>query len=77
MSIPTLYPTLPCPRRAGLTQSALLLYNNVLALPLMLGMLLTSSELPRAWHYPRLRDPRFQVLPGARLRRGAACARVT
>jgi hypothetical protein len=29
----------------------------------MLGMLLTSSELPRAWHYPRLRDPRFQVAP--------------
>ena len=54
----TLGLTPPC---AGLSQSALLLYNNVLALPLMLGMLLSSRELSSVWHYPRLRDPSFQV----------------
>ena len=54
----TLDLTPPC---AGLSQSALLLYNNVLALPLMLGMLLTSREMTSVWHYPRLRDLSFQV----------------
>lgn len=48
----------PC---SGLSQSALLLYNNVLALPLMLGMLLTSRELTSVWRYPRLRELSFQV----------------
>ncbi|KAK9843519.1 hypothetical protein WJX81_006926 [Elliptochloris bilobata] len=47
--------------RTGLSQSALLLYNNVLALPLMLGMLLTSRELSTVWRYPRLHELSFQV----------------
>ncbi len=46
---------------AGLSQNALLMYNNVLALPLMLGMLLTSNELSTVWRYPRLHDLSFQV----------------
>ncbi|KAL6766751.1 hypothetical protein ACKKBG_A37200 [Auxenochlorella protothecoides x Auxenochlorella symbiontica] len=46
----------------GMNQHTLLLYNNVLALPLMLGMLLLgTNELAGVAAYPRLADPRFLV----------------
>lgn len=49
-------------RTPGMNQHTLLLYNNVLALPLMLGMLLLGTdELAGVAAYPRLADPRFLV----------------
>jgi hypothetical protein len=47
---------------AGLNQHALLLYNTVIALPLMLVFLvLGSDELSTVLAYPRLWDPAFQL----------------
>lgn len=44
----------------GLSQTTLLLYNNVLALPLMAAfMLLATNEAAGVLSYPQLRDPRF------------------
>jgi hypothetical protein len=46
----------------GLSQSALLFYNNVLALPVMTSfMLTTTSELRDVALYPQLHDINFQV----------------
>ena len=47
---------------AGLSQSALLFYNNVLALPVMTSfMLMTTNEIRDVAHYPQIHDSSFQV----------------
>ena len=47
---------------AGLEQNTLLLYNNVLALPLMAGFLLLGTrEVAEVARYPRLWSPSFQL----------------
>ena len=49
-------------KRAGLSQSALLFYNNVLALPVMTCfMLMTTNEIRDVAHYPQIHDSSFQV----------------
>ena len=48
--------------RAGLSQSALLFYNNVLALPVMTSfMLTTTDEIRDVAHYPQIHESSFQV----------------
>ena len=48
--------------RAGLSQSALLFYNNVLALPVMTTfMLTTTDEIRDVAHYPQIHESSFQV----------------
>lgn len=47
---------------AGLKQSGLLYYNNMLSLPLMTSyMLLCTNEVQEATKLPQLRDPQFLV----------------
>ena len=47
---------------AGLEQNTLLLYNNVLALPLMAGFLLLGThEAAEVVRYPRLWSPSSQA----------------
>ena len=46
----------------GLSQSALLFYNNVLALPVMTSfMLTTTNEIRDVAHYPQIHESSFQV----------------
>ena len=48
--------------RTGLSQSALLFYNNVLALPVMTSfMLATTDEIRDVAHYPQIHESSFQV----------------
>lgn len=48
--------------RSGLDQYSLLLYNNLLALPLMASyLLLATNELAGAAAYPRLLEPGFAL----------------
>ncbi|BDA42559.1 UDP-N-acetylglucosamine/UDP-glucose/GDP-mannose transporter [Coccomyxa sp. Obi] len=48
--------------RTGLSQSALLFYNNVLALPVMTSfMLTTTNELRDVALYPQIHDISFQI----------------
>jgi hypothetical protein len=47
---------------AGLSQSALLFYNNVLALPVMTSfMLTTTTEIRDVAHFPQIHESGFQV----------------
>ena len=47
---------------AGLGQDSLLLYNNLLALPLMVVyMVVATSELQEIRYFPQLDDPLFLV----------------
>ena len=51
-----------CWRHTGCTQAALLYYNNVLALPMMVGyMLIATNEVSDVMNYPLLDDLSFQV----------------
>lgn len=57
-------PKKQCPVRccSGLSQSALLFYNNVLALPVMTSfMLTTTNELRDVAVFPQIHEPSFQV----------------
>ena len=58
--------------QAGLSQSALLFYNNVLALPVMTSfMLTTTNEIRDVAHYPQIHDSSFQVCANPALFRTA------
>lgn len=51
---------LPCPPFAGLPQNTLLLYNSILALPLMVvHTMVGTNELQGVAAYPDLWNPRF------------------
>ncbi|CAK0763224.1 hypothetical protein CVIRNUC_003036 [Coccomyxa viridis] len=48
--------------KTGLSQSALLFYNNVLALPVMTSfMLTTTDEIRDVAHYPQIHESSFQL----------------